>query len=188
MKKHSVTQVVIPCRGSYMHVIKPYSFDVGTPEKYSMTLLIPKTDTKTIEKIKTAIKAAIEEGKSKLAKAGGGIPKNLKQPLRDADEEGMEDPSYEGMMFINATSRTRPQIVDRKVQPITDPEEIYSGCYCNVSVNFYAFNVGPNRGIAAGLNNIQKVKDGERFAGGPSAEDDFEALPDDDEADDDIFG
>ena len=110
MKKHSATQVVIPCRGSYMHVLEPYSFDEGTPKKYSMTLLIPKTDTKTIEKIKTAIKAAIEEGKNNLVKAGGSVPKNLKQPLRDADEEGMEDPSYEGMMFINATSKTRPQI------------------------------------------------------------------------------
>ena len=90
------------------------------------------------------------------------------------------------MMFINATSNRRPGIVDRHVQPILDREEVYSGCYCNVSVNFYAFSVDVNKGIAAGLNNIQKVKDGERLAGGSSAEDDFEILDDDDD-DESIF-
>ena len=88
------------------------------------------------------------------------------------------------MMFFNASSTRKPQIVDRHVQPILDQEEVYSGCYCNVSINFFAFAKEGNKGIAAGLNNIQKIRDGERLAGGSTAEDDFEALDDDD---DDIF-
>ena len=180
------TQVIIPCRLSYAHVWEPQANPDGSAGKYNVCLLIPKKDEKTLARIDKAIKAAITEGKSKLANSKGLVPKNIKTPLRDADEEGIEDEAYEGMMFINATSNRRPGIVDRHVQPILDREEVYSGCYCNVSVNFYAFSVDVNKGIAAGLNNIQKVKDGERLAGGSSAEDDFEILDDDDD-DESIF-
>ena len=178
------TKVIVPCRLSYAHVWEG-EFDDNGKIKYSAALLIPKKDEKTLTKIRNAVKAAIEEGKSKLANQKGVVPKNIKLPLRDADEEEIDDPNYEGMMFFNATSTRKTQIVDRRVQPILDTEEVYSGCYCNVSVNFYAFAVEGNKGIAAGLNNIQKVKDGERLSGGSSAEDDFEALDGDD--DDDMF-
>lgn len=188
MKKYKDTEVLVPCRISYAAIWEPRKNEDGTPGKYSVALLIDKKDKKTIGKIENAIKAAKIAGKSKLANSKGAIPKNIKTPLRDADDEEIEDEAYEGMMFMNATSVTRPQIVDRHVEKITDREEVYSGCYCNVSVNFYAFDVGSNKGIAAGLGNIQKVKDGERLAGGSSAEEDFEALDDeDDEDDDDIF-
>lgn len=179
------TKVVIPCRISYAHIWEGEPDDKGKI-KYSAAILIPKDDTKTIAKIEAAIKAAIEEGKSKLANAKGIVPKNIKLPLRDADDEGVDDPAYEGMMFFNASSTRKPQIVDRHVQNILDPEEVYSGCYCNVSINFFAFNTEGNKGIAAGLNNIQKVRDGERLAGGSTAEEDFDVLADDDN-DDDIF-
>ena len=89
-------------------------------------------------------------------------------------------------MFLNATSKEAPQIVDRKVQPILDPMDCGSGDYCNVSVNFYAFNANGNRGISAGLNNVQLVRNGERLAGKASAASDFEELDDGDY--EDIFG
>lgn len=187
------TKVVIPCRLSYAHIWKPSTNEDGTPGKYSTTILIPKDDEKSIEKIKGAIKAAVAEGKSKLANKQGKVPANLKLPLRDADEEEIDDEAYKGHYFLNASSRTKPGIVGRRknengrFEPITDENEVYSGCYCNVSINFYAFAVEGNKGIAAGLNNIQKVKDGERLSGGSSAEDDFEDLGDDDDDMDTIF-
>lgn len=175
------TKVCIPARLSYAHIWEPGVNEDGTPGKYSTALLIDKNDTKTIDRINKAIEAAKQAGKSKIANAKGIIPSNIKVPLRDADEEGLDDENYVGMMFLNAASKTRPHIVDRHVQPIIEQDEVYSGCYCNVTVNFYAFNVGSNKGIAAGLGNIQKVKDGVRLSGGASAGDDFEALDDDDE-------
>lgn len=180
------TKVVIPCRLSYAHIWQPGTNPDGSEGKYSVCLLIDKKDEKTVTKVKKAIEAAKVEGKSKLANSKGVIPNNIKQPLRDADDEGIDDANYEGMYFINASSTQKPQVVDRHVEPILDPSEVYSGCYCNVSVNFYAFNVNTNKGIACGLNNIQKLKDGQRLAGGSSADEDFEVL--DDEDDDSIFG
>ena len=90
-------------------------------------------------------------------------------------------------MFVNATSKDAPQIVDRKVQPILDPMECGSGDYCNVSVNFYAFNANGNRGVAAGLGNVQLVRNGERLAGKASAASDFAEMADDEDLDE-IFG
>jgi hypothetical protein len=138
---------------------------------------------KTLAKIEKAIEAAKEDGK--VRRWGGKIPPNLKLPLRDGDIDRPDDENYADCYFINATSKEAPQVVDRKVQPITDPMMVYSGCYCNVSVNFYAFNANGNRGVAAGLGNIQFVKDGERLSGRASADADFDALEDDGE---DILG
>lgn len=174
------TRVVIPCRISYAHIWEPTPEKEGFTSKYSVACLIDSSDVATINKIQKAIEAAKIEGKSKLANAKGIVPANIKTPLRDADADGIEDEAYAGKMFINASSNNKPQIVNGRVEPILDQSEVYSGCYCNVSVNFYAFNVGPNKGIAAGLGNIQKIKDGERLAGGASAEDDFEVIEESD--------
>lgn len=164
-------------RLSYANVWEPASINGGTP-KYSVSLIIPKSDTKTIEAINAAVDAAIKEG---AAKFGGKIPNKaaLKLPLRDGDIE-REDEAYKDSYFVNANSTTAPQIVDRSVQPILDRAEVYSGCYARVSVNFYAFNSNGNRGIACGLGNIQKVKDGEPLSGRTSAADDFTTDLDDD--------
>lgn len=166
-------------RASYANVWTPKAIEEGQDAKYSISLLIPKSDKKTIAKIEAAIQAAKEEGKAKF---GGKIPKVLKTPLRDGDEERPDDENYEGMMFINANSARKPGIVDKDVEPIIDQDEFYSGCYCRATVNFYAFNVSGNRGIAAGLGNLQKLEDGDRLSGGASAEADFggEDLGDDD--------
>ena len=164
-------------RLSYANVWEPASIN-GSNTKYSVSLIIPKSDTKTIAAINAAVDAAIKEG---AAKFGGKIPNKaaLKLPLRDGDVE-REDEAYQGAYFVNANSTTAPQIVDRSVQPILDRNEVYSGCYARVSINFYAFNSNGNRGIACGLGNIQKVRDGEPLGGRSSAADDFATDLDDD--------
>ena len=177
----SPTKVVIPCRISFANIWEPKSIN-GSEEKYSVSCIIPKSDKKTLTKIHKAIEAAKEAGKDK--KWNGRIPPNLKLPLRDGDIDRPDDEAYADAMFINANSKDAPQIVDRKVQPILDPMECGSGDYCNVSVNFYAYNAGNNtsRGVAAGLGNIQLIKHGDRLAGKASAASDFtEVEADDDE-------
>ena len=143
----------------------------GGDPKYSVSAIIDKKDTKTIN----AIKAAIEQAKKdSVSKWGGKVPANLKLPLRDGDIDRPEDEAYAGCYFFNANSRQAPQVVDAKVQPILDQNEVYSGCYGKISVTFYGYNSNGNRGIAAGLGNIQKLKDGESLGGRSNAADDFQ--------------
>lgn len=164
-------------RLSYFNGWEPKSINGGT-EKYSVSVLIPKDDIQTIQAIEQAIDTAIEEG---VAKFGGKKPNKaaLKLPLRDGDIE-RDDEAYKGHYFINANSLTKPQIVDTNVQPILDQSEVYSGCYARVSLTFYAFNSNGNKGIACGLGNIQKIRDGEPLGGRSSASDDFTTVADDD--------
>ncbi len=175
--KTSETKVRIPCRISFAHLYEPKSINDSDP-KYSVSCLIDKSDTETIDRIQKAIEAAREDGRTR--KWGGKIPPNLKLPLRDGDIDRPDDESYVGCFFVNATSKDKPQVVDRKVQRIEDPMMVYSGCYCNVTVNFYPFNASGNRGIAAGLGNVQFIRDGEHLAGRASASSDFDALEEDD--------
>ncbi|WP_278600881.1 ssDNA-binding protein, partial [Clostridium tertium] len=77
-------------------------------------------------------------------------------------------------------SRQAPQVVDSKVEPILDQSEVYSGCYGRISVTFYGYNSNGNRGIAAGLGNIQKIKDGEPLGGRVSAVNEFGTVEDED--------
>jgi hypothetical protein len=162
-------------RFSYANVFEPKSIN-GGDAKYSVSLLIDKKDKKTLDKIEAAVQAAIEEGKGKW---GGKIPKKLKLPLRDGDEE-RDDEAYAGKMFINANSSTKPGVVDEDLNPIMDQDEFYSGCFGRASVNFYAYNSNGSVGIACGLNHLQKLADGDRLSGGASAEEDFGAIDDDD--------
>ena len=175
-KNFSATKVIIPCRISFANIWEAKSIN-GGEEKYSVSCVIPKSDKKTIAKIQKAVEAAKEDGKTR--KWSGKIPPNLKLPLRDGDIDRPDEENYQDCYFLNATSKDAPQVVDRRVQPVTDPMMVYSGCYCNVSVNFYAFNANGNRGVAAGLGNIQFVKDGERLSGKASSDADFDALEDD---------
>ena len=147
-----------------------------------MSLIIPKSDKKTLEKIRAAIEAAYEEGQSKLKGNGKSVPalSALKTPLRDGDTERPDDEAYANAYFVNANSSTAPSIVDVDRQPIIDRSEVYSGVYGRASINFYAFNSNGNRGIACGLNNLQKIRDGEPLGGKSRAEDDFATEEDDD--------
>ena len=148
------TKVIVPCRFSYLHCWEPDSVN-GSEPKYSVSAIIPKSDTKTVN----AIKAAIEQAKKdSVSKWGGKVPGNLKLPLRDGDIDRPDDEAYAGCYFFNANSRQAPQVVDSKVQPILDQSEVYS----------------------AGLGNIQKLKDGESLGGRTSAADDFQTEDEDD--------
>ena len=161
-------------RWSYCNVWQPKSINGGMP-KYSVSLIIPKSDTVTINKIKAAIEAAYKEGEAKLKGNGRSVPalSVLKTPLRDGDAERPDDEAYANAYFVNANSATAPGIVDADRQPIIDTSEVYSGVYGRASINFYAFNSNGNKGIACGLNNLQKIQDGEPLGGKSRPEDDF---------------
>lgn len=168
-------------RWSYANVWEAKSINGGTP-KFSVSLIIPKDDTVTVNKIKAAIQSAYEEGQSKLKGSGKTVPalSVLKTPLRDGDLERPDDEAYAGCYFINANSASAPGIVDADRQPVIDRSEVYSGVYGRASINFYAFNSNGNKGIASGLNNLQKIKDGEPLGGKSRAEDDFATSDDED--------
>ena len=178
----STTKVITgKVRFSYVNIFKSRAFQAGQDAKYSVCLLIPKEDKATIKKIKAAIDAAVQDGIS--SKWGGKKPANLKLPLRDGDIDRPDDPNYANAYFVNANSNERPGVVDRRRVPITDPLEVYSGCYVRASITFYPFNTNGNRGVACGLQNIQKWCDGEPLNGRVRAEDEFDALDDVDDED-----
>lgn len=173
MSKRNGTKVTTgEVRFSYAHVFEPHAME-GNDPRYSVSILIPKSDTQTVKHIEEAIEAAKQEGKGKW---NGKIPPNLKIPLRDGDTDRPEDEAYADHWFINATSKTKPGVVKKGTAglvEIQDETEFYSGCYGKAAVNFYAFNANGNRGIACGLNNVLKTNDGEAFGGRSRAEDDF---------------
>ena len=164
-------------RLSYVHIFQPEAVADGGDKKYSVSMIIPKSNRKLVADIKESIEAAAQAG---LAKFGGKRPANLKTPLRDGDLERPDDDAYENAYFINASSKTKPGIVkvmkvsgEKRLVEVSNEEEVYSGCYGYVSVNFFAFNNAGNRGIAAGLNNVLKTRDGDFLGGRVSAQTDF---------------
>ena len=166
-------------RWSYCNVWDAKSINGGTP-KFSVSLIIPKSDEATVRKIKAAIDAAYHDGESTLRGNGKAVPPlvAIKNPLRDGDTERPDDLAYKNAYFVNANSATAPGVVDADCNPILTRSEVYSGVYGRASISFYAFNSNGNRGIACGLNNLQKIRDGEPLGGRASAESDF---ADDDE-------
>ena len=182
-KFNNPTKVItgVNTRWSYVNAWEPKAINGGAP-KYSVSLIIPKSDTKTLEKIRAAIQAAYEEGQSKLKGNGRSVPalSALKTPLRDGDAERPDDEAYANSYFVNANSGTAPGIVDADRNPILERSEVYSGVYGRASINFYAFNSNGNKGIACGLNNLQKIRDGEPLGGKSRAEDDFAEADEED--------
>lgn len=176
----SQTKVVTgKVRFSYANVWEATSIDADSPKKYNISILIPKKDKKTIAKVEAAIEAACADYK---AKNNGKLPKTYKLPLRDGDDEDKGE-EYEGHFFLAASSQRQPGIVDENRDPILDKDEFYSGCYGRAAINFYAFDKAGNKGVAVGLNNLQKLEDGEHLGGAfSSAEDDFA------DEDDDLMG
>ena len=176
----STTKVITgKVRFSYVNIFKSRAFQAGQDAKYSVCLLIPKEDKATIKKIKAAIEEAIQDGVS--SKWGGKKPANLKLPLRDGDAERADEaPEYEGMYFLNCNSTQKPGIVDKDLNEILDPDEVYSGCWGRASINFFPFNTNGNKGIACGLNNLQLIRAGEPLGGKASAESDFATDAEDD--------
>ena len=170
---------------SYLNVNEPKTPLGGGTPKYSVSLIIPKSDTVTVAKIRAAIEAAYEEGQSKLKGSSKFVPalEDIKTPLRDGDKERKGDDAYKNAYFVNANATSAPGIVDADLNPILNRSEVYSGVYGRASISFYAFNANGNKGIACGLNNLQKISDGEPLGGKASAESDFAT-----EAEEDFLG
>lgn len=172
-KQQSLTRVITgKVRFSYATLFKARSMNPGDEPKYSVSLIIPKSDKKTVDLINKAIDEAIKVGHEK-----GTFPKsmtraNLKLPLRDGDAERSEKPEYKNSWFINANSKQKPQVVDVDRNEIIDPLDLVSGDYGRVSVNFYPFK-NKSVGIAAGLGNVQKLENGEPLGNITSADQDF---------------
>lgn len=182
--KNSTQLVTGPVRLSYVHVFEPYSNNPDQPEKYSCTLLIPKTDTKTIADIRAAQKVALENGRGKVF--GGKIPVKWQDTLHDGDEEAdlERNPEYAGHWYMAVSSKVQPGIVDRKLNPIMDRSTIYSGCWARVQIGAFPFSNSGNKGVSFGLNHIMKWSDDEMLGGRQRAEDAFAGIADDDDDDD----
>ncbi|MEG2842532.1 MAG: DUF2815 family protein [Ruthenibacterium sp.] len=182
VKANNHTKVITgpDTRWSYVNAWEAKSINGGTP-KFSVSLIVPKSDTRTVQKVKTAIEAAYAEGEAKLKGNGKSVPPlaAIKTPLRDGDMERPDDAAYANAYFINANATTAPGIVDADRNPILTHSEVYSGVYGRASISFYSFNSNGNKGIACGLNNLQKIRDGEPLGGKSRAEDDFETEDDD---------
>lgn len=172
-KKRVVTGKV---RLSYVHVFNPYTPPGGGEPKYSVTLLIPKSDVATKQRIDAAIQAAIEEGVQK--RWNGVRPPQTPIPIYDGDgvrpSDGMPfGEECKGHWVMTASSKQKPEVVDVNLNPIIDQTQVYSGIYGRVSVQFFAYNAAGKKGIGCGLGNIQKLEDGEPLGGRRSAADDF---------------
>jgi len=156
-------------RFSYVNAFTPKASVDGGALKYSVSLIIPKSDKETVAKLTKAF----EECKAaNAAFFGGAVPKGLKGGLRDGDEE-KDDPAYADSFFINANSAQKPGVVDAEMNAIIDPSEFYSGCFGRASVTFYPYVAQGSKGIACGLNNLQKLEDGDPLGGASNAADDF---------------
>ena len=171
-----------PVRLSYCFLLEPRKNDDGSDGKYGAMLIIPKSDTGTVKLINDGIEAARKVAQAKGMKNAT----NLKSPLRDGDGErpngGEYGPECKGCWVMNATSKRKPGIVNRRVQPILDPAEIYSGMWGIVDINFGAYEFNGNRGISAYLNNVQKVRDDEALGGSAARpESVFSAVEDEDD-------
>jgi hypothetical protein len=165
------------CRASFVHIFEPKSVN-GSDPKYSMSLIIPKSDTRTLRAIHAAVDEAIENGITN--KWGGKRPGKLSLPLHDGDEERPDDPAFEGCWYFNCSSNNAPgvRVKDElgQIAEAMDDSDFYSGCYGCVTVNIFPYASNGNSGVGVGLNNLIKLRDGERLSGGRSAEADFSDL------------
>lgn len=156
-------------RLTYAFLWKPRPADEENQrtEKFSTSLLIPKTDQQTIQLFNAALQNAIIQGQQK-GLWGAALPSNFKVPLRDGDAECAEKgEEYAGHWFLNASSTRRPQIVDINRNDIWEESDVYSGCYARVCINLFPFNQKGNRGIGCCLEAVQKICDGEALGGVP---------------------
>lgn len=171
-----------PVRLSFLNVFQPRAMAEGQAPKYSACILIPKDNKKLVKAAQDAIEAARLGSADKF---NGKVPASLKSPMHDGDGEMPNGGEYgaecKGMYVLNASAKDQPHLVDRQVRPIMDQTELYSGVWANVGVNFYAYNNNGNKGIACGLNGIQKVRDDESLGGRKRAEDMFSAVEEDDD-------
>ncbi len=166
-------------RLSYVHLFNPYARP-GQEPKYSVTILIPKSDVATKQRIDAAIQAAIEAGVS--SKWNGVRPPQIAIPIHDGDgprpSDGMPyGEECKGHWVMTASSNRQQAVVDLNLNPIIDQTQVYSGLYGRVNVNFFAYNSNGKKGIGCGLGPVQKLEDGEPLGGGISPEQAFGSVP-----------
>lgn len=195
MDDNNPTKVVTgTVRLSYANLIEARASFENQPPKFSTALLIPKDDKATLDKLRRAQKAALENGKSSTFK--GSIPKNWSDTLRDGDEEmdTEENPEYAGHYFLNVSAQESrpPVLVNRRREKLSKDEAaelFYSGAYVRASLNAFPFNVSGNKGVSFGINAVQFVKDGDSLGGGKvNVESEFDDLGDDFDDEDDLLG
>ena len=165
-------------RFSFVHVHKPYAYVQGQPEKFSLTVLVPKSDVETKARIDTAIEAAKQRGLSE--KWNGVLPPVLNTPIYDGDGTKTDGtpfgPECKGHWVFTASTSVDypPEVVDLQGNPILIPSQVYSGCYGRVNVTFFPYMFGGKKGIGCSLGPVQKTRDGEALGGGtPKAADVF---------------
>jgi hypothetical protein len=166
-------------RIAFARLFEPKLNQSKTAEEYSVCIILDPENPTT-----QALQEAVDDVATEKwgEKAVSLLEKGrLRDPIHDGDDMESGGEAFAGKLYCNAKSRRAPQIVDRKVQPIIDQDEIYSGCYCNITVSLYAYDKPENKGIGIGLNNIQLIKRGERLSGAPDAEEEFEVLEDTEE-------
>ena len=168
-------------RLSYVHLLEPYANpnQQGSEPKYSVTLLIPKTDAATKADIDASIQAAYEDGVKN--KWQGARPQLKNALIYDGDgfrNDGSKFGSEcAGHWVITAGTKQKPQVVGiSNINCELAPQDIYSGMYARVTLNFFTFNTGVNKGVGCGLGNVMKTRDGEPLSGGASAATDFEGI------------
>lgn len=160
-------------RFSYVHVFEP--IELGGEPKYSLVVLVSKSDTDSYNRILAEINKTAQEAINEMF--GGVMPANLAMPIYDGDGLKPSGELYgqecKGCWVINAKSSNAPEVVDGNCNPIISKNELYSGCYGRVSLNFYAYNKNGNKGIGCGLGNVQKLEDGQPLDGRTTAAEDF---------------
>lgn len=170
----NITQVTTgKVRLSYTHLFQPYAYQQGQDPKYSTTILVPKSDIATKQRLDVAIQAAVQAGVAE--KWNGMKPPILATPLYDGDgvrpSDGMPfGAECKGHWVFTASSKNPIAVVDINMNPIINQSDIYSGVYARVSVQFFAYNSNGKKGIGCGLGPVQKLEDGEPLGGGISAE------------------
>ena len=178
-----LTVITPKFRVSFPNLFEPKAMDEKSQAKFGVTMLFPKDDKGNyLAELEKSYEAAVAKGLKD--KWNGTLPKNLRSPFRDGDEEEdyCDRDGFPGHIFVRASSQedNRPGVVhiDKdsstgKRRVVEDPAEVYAGCYAVASVTAYPYSVGNNKGVAFGLNNIMKVEDGQSFGGKRSASDDF---------------
>lgn len=177
MQANISKRIVIPCTFAYLNCWRKGENNGG---KYSMTAIIDKSDQETVTRIMEKIEDVTQ---ASTAKWGGKVPANLKTPLHDGDVEKADNSIFKNKYYINAKSSVKPEVVDSNLEAIINQTDIYSGCSGNVSITLYAYSHNGNRGIAACLGNIQKIKDGNPLVPYYSAKDDFSVQKEQEDTD-----
>lgn len=168
-------------RLSYVNLVEPRANnnDPNGIPKYSVTLLIPKTDEAVKRNIDASIETAAKEAQSKMW--GGVRPPVMPVPIHDGDGVRDNGTPYsaecKGHWVLTASTKNKPQVVHQSdINTELLPQDIYSGMYARVTVNFFAYSRSGKKGIGCGLGNVMKTREGEPLTSNVSAAADFAGI------------